>query len=52
MLARVTTTDSKIPAVGQPAPDFTLATHDGKAKVRLGDFRGRKPVVLIFGNFT
>jgi hypothetical protein len=40
------------PRPGQPAPDFALPTHDGKAKVRLADFRGRKPVVLIFGNFT
>jgi hypothetical protein len=40
------------PRPGEVAPDFTLPTHDGKAKVRLADFRGRKPVVLIFGNFT
>jgi hypothetical protein len=40
------------PRPGQPAPDFALPTHDGKAQVRLADFRGRKPVVLIFGNFT
>jgi hypothetical protein len=40
------------PAVGAVAPDFTLPTHDGKRKVRLAEFRGRKPVVLIFGSFT
>jgi hypothetical protein len=40
------------PDVGQEAPDFTLATHDGKAKVRLSELRGKKPVVLIFGSFT
>jgi hypothetical protein len=40
------------PGVGQTAPDFTLPTHDGKSKVRLSEFRGRKPVVLVFGSFT
>jgi AhpC/TSA family/EF hand len=40
------------PRPGEPAPDFTLPTHDGTAKVTLSDFRDRKPVVLIFGNFT
>ncbi len=34
------------PAVGQPAPDFSLVGLDGKT-VRLSDFRGQ-PVVLIF----
>lgn len=33
--------------VGETAPDFELSTIDG-AKVRLSDFRGRKPVVLVF----
>jgi peroxiredoxin Q/BCP len=33
--------------IGEPAPDFTLDTADGKA-VRLSDFRGRKNVVLFF----
>ena len=40
------------PAVGKPAPDFELETEDGKQKIRLADFRGQKPVVLIFGSFT
>ncbi|MCI0458372.1 MAG: redoxin domain-containing protein [Gemmataceae bacterium] len=40
------------PRVGQAAPDFTLPTHDGKQKIALSDYRGKKPVVLIFGNFT
>jgi hypothetical protein len=40
------------PDVGKMAPDFTLPTHDGKANVRLSQFRGKKPVVLLFGNFT
>jgi hypothetical protein len=40
------------PRVGEPAPDFTLATYDGKQKITLSDYRGKKPVVLIFGSFT
>jgi hypothetical protein len=40
------------PRVGQRAPDFTLATVDGKSSVRLADHLGKKPVVLIFGSFT
>jgi hypothetical protein len=40
------------PRLGQVAPDFTLTTHDGKKTVTLSDYRGRKPVVLIFGSFT
>jgi hypothetical protein len=40
------------PAVGRMAPDFILETHDGKQRVALSDYRGKKPVVLIFGNFT
>jgi len=40
------------PGVGQLATDFTLPTFDGKGKIRLSQFRGQKPVVLVFGNFT
>lgn len=38
--------------VGDPAPDFTLRTVDGKREVRLSDYQGKKPVVLIFGSYT
>ena len=34
-------------AVGDRAPDFTLADTEGK-EVRLSDFRGKKNVVLAF----
>jgi hypothetical protein len=40
------------PDVGRMAPEFTLKTHDGKRTISLSEFRGRKPVVLVFGSFT
>jgi cytochrome oxidase Cu insertion factor (SCO1/SenC/PrrC family) len=36
---------------GDPAPDFELATVDGKSRVRLSSLRGT-PVVLYFGSYT
>ena len=47
MLARVTTTDSKLPAVGQRAPDFTLASTEDR-DISLADFKGKQSVVLYF----
>jgi hypothetical protein len=38
--------------VGDAAPDFELLTHDKSQTVRLSDFRGAKPVVLVFGSYT
>jgi hypothetical protein len=40
------------PSIGDRAPDFRLKTHDGKQEMTLGQFRGKKPVVLVFGSFT
>lgn len=40
------------PRVNETAPDFKLSTHDGKQQFALSQFRGKKPVVLIFGSFT
>jgi len=37
---------------GNPAPDFNLKSVDGKRKVRLSSFQGKKPVALIFGSYT
>jgi thiol-disulfide isomerase/thioredoxin len=37
---------------GDKAPEFTLSTPDGARVVRLEEFRGKKPVVLIFGSYT
>lgn len=40
------------PKAGDPAPDFALPTYDRKRTVRLSDYRGSKPVALVFGSFT
>ena len=37
---------------GDAAPDFDLPLLDGSARVQLSSFRGREPVVLIFGSYT
>ena len=36
---------------GQTAPDFTLPSLRDGQLIRLADFRGHKPVLLIFGSF-
>ena len=36
---------------GDRAPDFTLATPDGRTRLSLSTFRGH-PLVLIFGSYT
>lgn len=38
--------------VGDVAPDFSLETYDKKSRVQVSDFRGKKPVVLVFGSYT
>jgi hypothetical protein len=38
--------------VGEPAPDFTLPTADKASEMHLSSFRGRLPVVLVFGSYT
>jgi thioredoxin-dependent peroxiredoxin len=43
----VTTTDSHLPELGQPAPDFHLASTEGR-DISLSDFRGKQAVVLYF----
>jgi Ca2+-binding EF-hand superfamily protein/thiol-disulfide isomerase/thioredoxin len=40
------------PKLDETAPDFTLRSNDGKSEVTLSRLVGKKPVVLIFGNFT
>lgn len=44
--------NAKAPRAGDIAPDFTLYDIDGRNPVTLSDFRGKKPVALIFGSFT
>ncbi len=44
--------DAAAPKAGDSAPDFKLADVGGENPVRLSDFRGKKPVVLIFGSYT
>jgi hypothetical protein len=39
-------------SVGEPAPDFTLPLYDRSGSVTLSSFRGRQPVVLVFGSYT
>lgn len=38
--------------VGDKAPDFTLVDPTGKNAVTLSSFKGKKPVVLVFGSYT
>ena len=38
--------------VGEQAPDFSLERHDKTATVQLSQFRGKRPVVLVFGSYT
>jgi Ca2+-binding EF-hand superfamily protein len=40
------------PGIGDRAPEFALRTQDGKRTIRLAQYRGTKPVVLVFGSFT
>ncbi|MBK8250235.1 MAG: redoxin domain-containing protein [Gemmatimonadetes bacterium] len=40
-------TDTARVAVGQLAPDFTLATKEG-GTVTLSDYRGKKRIILVF----
>ena len=44
--------DRRAPKAGELAPDFDLSDVTGKISVRLSDFRGKKPVVLVFGSYT
>jgi hypothetical protein len=37
--------------VGDEAPAFELASHDGQSRVSLASLRGR-PAVLVFGSYT
>jgi cytochrome oxidase Cu insertion factor (SCO1/SenC/PrrC family) len=45
--ANLPPTDIKRVKVGDPAPDFTLQSHQGE-NVSLSDYRGKQNVVLVF----
>jgi peroxiredoxin Q/BCP len=47
ILARVTTTERHLPQVGEPAPEFTLASTEDR-DISLSDFKGKGGVVLYF----
>lgn len=38
--------------VGDPAPTFKLKSLDGASETDLAEYKGKKPVVLIFGSYT
>jgi hypothetical protein len=38
--------------VGDAAPDFTLRSPLGTPEMTLSQFRGKRPVALIFGSYT
>lgn len=44
--------DAVAPKEGDLAPDFKLFDVNGEYLVRMSDFRGRKPIALIFGSYT
>ena len=44
--------NAQAPKAGDLAPDFTLYDISGTESVMLSDFRGKKPVALVFGSYT
>ena len=40
------------PKPGDIAPDFELPELDGETTIRLSDYRGKRPVALVFGSYT
>lgn len=44
--------DTQAPKAGDLAPDFTLSDISGSESITLSDFRGKKPVALVFGSYT
>lgn len=51
-LEAVLARDEMGPNVGEIAPDFDLKRLGSDDRVRLSDFRGRRPVALAFGSYT
>ena len=44
--------DPNTPQVGDLATDFELFDPSGEKSFRLSDFKGKRPVVLLFGSYT
>jgi len=44
--------DAHAPREGTLAPDFTLGNASGEQATTLSQYRGDRPVVLVFGSFT
>lgn len=44
--------DQLAPKAGDIAPVFILSDVSGERSVSLSNFRGEKPVALIFGSYT
>ncbi len=42
----------RAPKAGDRAPDFELRDAKGDTTVRLSQFRGQRPVALVFGSVT
>ena len=38
--------------IGSAAPDFTLLRSSGDRRLRLSEFRGKRPIVLVLGSYT
>lgn len=44
------THNANVPKVGEMATDFEVWDYTGSKSIRLSDFRGKRPVVLLFGS--
>ncbi len=41
-----------VPKLGQVAPDFELQVMGEEKKIKLSSYKGKMPVVLVFGSYT
>ena len=51
-LDAVVARDEMGPRVGQPGVDFSLKRMGSEERVQLSNFRGNRPVALVFGSYT
>ena len=45
-------TGFRLPLVKHSFPDFTLMDISGTESITLSDYRGKRPVAMVFGSFT